>query len=317
MEFSEKVKRQFDELREYIINADNLLNDYQIAIFYQGLGLDDLRILKHELYCLSQIQFYFGSIFKEHVRARGFYKKYLYNPKIGVYERQKFQKSYFYYKSVVSYEKYLHNELNDIMIRIQKIVDAISDSCEINSEKEFIKRNSSLLHLVSSNNHSKANIKRVSDDAYLFNCQFHHEGTPSMRVNSHSNKILCYGCGIELDIYEYVMKMHNIDFLHAKYLLAAINNIYLPNNPYSNDDEEVKYYQNAYNLRRYKKRLATGLKRAKGKPKTLNNYLAMQKYTQEFNTIERIKSKEVLTRDKTISRCLKIEMPEFDSDSGL
>ena len=314
MEFSEKIKRQLDELREYIIYADTLLNDYEVALFYQGLGHDDLNTLKHELKGLSQIQYDFKNIFREHIKKRNFYKKYLSNPKVGKVERQEFEESYSYFESVVSYEKYLHDELNDVMVRLQKIADAISDTCENKSEKEFIKENSSLLHLVSSNNHSKANIKRVSDDAYLFNCQFHHERTPSMRVNSHTNKILCYGCGIELDIYEYVMQVHNIDFMQAKYLLAAINNIYLPNNPYSKNHPEVKHYQSAYNLRRYNTRLVTGSRRAKHKPKTLNNYLAMQKYTQEFKKIERIKSKEMITRNKKLNKCLKLEMPEFEND---
>ncbi|MCH5167785.1 MAG: hypothetical protein J1F35_07885 [Erysipelotrichales bacterium] len=148
----------------------------------------------------------------------------------------------------------------------------------------------------------------MSDDSFFFCCHFHNEGTPSMRINSHTNKLYCYGCGMSEDIFGYVMQYHNLSYKNAKNLIAAISNIELPNNPYSNDAELVKYYQSAYNLRRFKTILDIGVKRANPKPKTLYNYLALKKCEQGYKILDRIKDNKILKQTNNIYKSLRLEI---------
>lgn len=129
-----------------------------------------------------------------------------------------------------------------------------------------------------------------------------------MRINSHTNKLYCYGCGMSEDIFGYVMQYHNLSYKNAKNLIAAISNIELPNNPYSNDAELVKYYQSAYNLRRFKTILDIGVKRANPKPKTLYNYLALKKCEQGYKILDRIKDNKILKQTNNIYKSLRLEI---------
>ena len=301
MEFTAEINNYFLEFSNFIQDAELTLNEYEVALFYDGLDVSDLKEINAILNRLRQLKYKYKLHLDSHISKRASFSK------------KDNRENYLYWKNVIQYDKYLHKELDDIMVRLYKIASSITKACVKIKERDFILENSSLLHLVSSNNHSKANIKRISDDAFLFNCQFHNESTSSMRVNSHSNTICCYGCGIKLNIFEYLREYEHIDYDHAKALLAAINNLDIPNELYSRDDEIVKHYQSAYNLRRYKARLTKGYKRASHKAKSLNNYLAMEKFNQSFATIERIKSGKVLKQNTEVQKKLKLEMPDFDT----
>jgi len=50
-------------------------------------------------------------------------------------------------------------------------------------------------------------------------CVFHREKHPSLSLNMKTNRIKCFGCGINFDPIEYVMKTQNLSFIEVvKYL---------------------------------------------------------------------------------------------------
>ncbi|MDE5630870.1 MAG: hypothetical protein K2I70_04650, partial [Bacilli bacterium] len=204
------------------------------------------------------------------------------------------------WSNIIKYEKHLLSELGSILSHFYQILQELEQNYKKKSFHDFIKDNSSILHLVSTNNHKYANIKKVSDDAFLFCCQFHNDKTPSMRVNAHSNTARCYGCGTEYNVITYLMAIENLDYYHAIALLCAIYKLEFKNNPYNEESELVQKYTNSYALSKYKKRLETGFKRAKYKNKNFNNYLALKNYERELSLLVRIKKGEYLKRDANI-----------------
>lgn len=61
--------------------------------------------------------------------------------------------------------------------------------------------------------------KKIGFSDFVIICPFHKEKTPSFRINTCFQFYHCYGCGISGDVFDFVMKIKNVDFLEAvKYL---------------------------------------------------------------------------------------------------
>ncbi|QGT99295.1 DNA primase DnaG [Candidatus Syntrophocurvum alkaliphilum] len=52
-------------------------------------------------------------------------------------------------------------------------------------------------------------------------CPFHQESTPSFVVSPEKGRFKCFGCGATGDVYDFLMKYHNIDFKKALGIVAA------------------------------------------------------------------------------------------------
>lgn len=59
-------------------------------------------------------------------------------------------------------------------------------------------------------------------------CPFHHEKTPSFCIYEDEQSFHCYGCGVSGDVFTFVMKMENLDFLDSVQLLAKRVGLPLP-----------------------------------------------------------------------------------------
>lgn len=55
---------------------------------------------------------------------------------------------------------------------------------------------------------------------YICVCPFHDDVNPSMRVYPNTGTFHCFGCGAGHSVFEFVMRMENIEFKDALYLLA-------------------------------------------------------------------------------------------------
>lgn len=67
-----------------------------------------------------------------------------------------------------------------------------------------------------------------SGASYKTNCPFHHEKTPSFMVSPDRQSWHCFGCNIGGDIFEFLMKMENLEFPEALKLLADKAGVKLP-----------------------------------------------------------------------------------------
>lgn len=304
---------KIDELYNIVDSFNLELNDYIEVLFTSGLDKSDINHLEQIINSLMQLEYQIKLEINEAIHTRYLFReKYRGYPYFCVIWPEDKKEIFYMWDNIIRYEKELLKYLGSIAIEFYKILISLKKKYQEISYTDFIKNEASLLHLVSTNNHKFANIKKVSDDAFLFCCQFHDEGTPSMRVNSHNNTLRCYGCGIELNVIDYIEEVEGLDYWHALALLAAIYKIEFRNNPYNEESELVKKYTNNYALAKYKRRLETGYKRAKYKNKNFNNYLALANYEREFALLSRIKKGEYVKHDKMPeNKKLVYQMPIF------
>lgn len=300
MEARDKRKEELEAIREIAYSYELELNYYLEALFAGGLDKKDIKPLEEIYRRLHKMDYQIKRYIERGIRSDCGYDlaiQSLYRP-----------------KDMISYAKYLLRCLTPIMIDYYDLLNDLKSHYKKKTFTDFVNENASLLHLVSTNNHSHANIKKVSDDAYLFCCQFHNDRTPSMRVNPHTNKLICYGCGyLDYRPVDYIMVYEGLDKYHALALLCAIYKIEFKNNPYNDNSELVKKYTNSYALSKYKKRLESGYIRASHKNKTFNNHLAIKNYEREFALLERIKKGEYIAyENKKDNKKLVYEMPDFD-----
>jgi len=73
---------------------------------------------------------------------------------------------------------------------------------------------------------------------FLGRCPFHNEKTPSFSVHPGQQFFHCFGCGASGDVFEFLMKYHNLDFPSAMKELARRYNIELPERPQSPQEQE-------------------------------------------------------------------------------
>lgn len=70
-------------------------------------------------------------------------------------------------------------------------------------------------------------LKRSSRD-FIGICPFHHEKTPSFRVNESGQFYHCFGCGESGDVVKFISKYDNVPFYEAVQRLAEMMNVPMP-----------------------------------------------------------------------------------------
>lgn len=101
-----------------------------------------------------------------------------------------------------------------------------------NSINETASRNN-LVDVVSSYVH----LKRTGT-SYVGLCPFHHEKTPSFHVSEDKQLFYCFGCGTSGNIFDFVMKIENLDFVDALKFLAQRAGVTLEEEKYSYKENE-------------------------------------------------------------------------------
>ena len=98
---------------------------------------------------------------------------------------------------------------------------------------------------------SRLNIAEVIQDyvklipagtSYKALCPFHNEKTPSFMVNPVKGNWRCFGCGEGGDIFDFLMKIENIDFPEAKKILANRAGVVLERHNPQVDSQKSRLY---------------------------------------------------------------------------
>lgn len=79
---------------------------------------------------------------------------------------------------------------------------------------------------------------KKSGPRYLGRCPFHGEKTPSFTVNSGGQFYHCFGCSEHGDVFDFMMKYHNLDFPSAVKELAGRYGIVMPEKRMTPEQEE-------------------------------------------------------------------------------
>lgn len=74
-------------------------------------------------------------------------------------------------------------------------------------------------------------------------CPFHHEKTPSFKVNRDKQMYHCFGCGVGGNVFTFVMEYENMSFPEAVEYLADRANITLPDKMESDADKSKEQYK--------------------------------------------------------------------------
>ncbi len=80
----------------------------------------------------------------------------------------------------------------------------------------------------------------------ICNCPFHSEKTPSFTVFPDTQSFYCFGCGAGGDIFTFVMKAENLDFMEAVRLIAERSGMTLPernSNAPDNSHKRTRIYE--------------------------------------------------------------------------
>ena len=209
------------------------------------------------------------------------------------------------------------SELIDIDRRILNIIYNSKDELNTygilnNNAIEYVKNNTSLLHLIYTNNtHPK--IKKYSINSHMFLCQFHREKTPSFGITSDKNLSHCFGCGFGGNQFTYIMNYENYSFIDTFYFLAEIYLIEIPNNPFKNNPN-VEKYRKVLLSDEYMNFITSSIERVQiknAKEKSLEWY---KKHIENINRIKNNCIDETIKNNyKNKPKVYKLDMPTFDN----
>ena len=94
-------------------------------------------------------------------------------------------------------------------------------------EVEQVKQRIDIVEFIS----SYLTVKKTGAN-YRALCPFHHEKTPSMMISPDKQIFKCFGCGEGGDVFSFVMKMENLNFLHSsagkeRRSVSSYNNLFI------------------------------------------------------------------------------------------
>lgn len=180
----------------------------------------------------------------------------------------------------------------DFYNEIQSLLNGLYDSglFATFSQKNisYIKENTHLLPLVLANN--KGLPYKLTTLDFYFQCQFHTEKTPSMRLKGSQNTGHCFGCGVGFDSISYLQQYEKINFRKAIQLLAQIYLFDIKKEDLSLNTL-VEHYQDTILSEEYSAILNKCLEKLENQNFESKDTIC-EKYQKRFATIERIKNHE-------------------------
>ena len=86
---------------------------------------------------------------------------------------------------------------------------------------------------------------------YFGLCPFHNEKSPSFSVSPDKQIFHCFGCGVGGNVFHFLMKIENINFIESVQMLAERAGINLPALGSFEDEEKAKLKAKVYSVNQY------------------------------------------------------------------
>lgn len=180
---------------------------------------------------------------------------------------------------------------------------------------EFVREESSLTHLVYTNN--KGPIKLSSFSNFKCLCQFHSEKSPSFLINESTDHAFCYGCGFDFDVVEYLKRYEHISASKAVSLLAKVYLLNIGKPKQKASWELVDKYRSALLSDEYRTLIERGYERACGYEKSVERERAILKFEKDMETIDRVKRGEYVKFEQDDGRKLALIRPDLKEEWGI
>ena len=86
---------------------------------------------------------------------------------------------------------------------------------------------------------------------YFGLCPFHNEKSPSFSVSPDKQIFHCFGCGVGGNVFHFIMKMENVNFVESVQILAERAGINLPSLGSDEDEKKAKLKAKVYNVNQF------------------------------------------------------------------
>ena len=86
---------------------------------------------------------------------------------------------------------------------------------------------------------------------YFGLCPFHNEKSPSFSVSPDKQIFHCFGCGVGGNVFHFLMKIENINFIESIQMLAERAGVNLPTLGSAEDEEKAKLKAKVYSVNQY------------------------------------------------------------------
>lgn len=186
----------------------------------------------------------------------------------------------------------LNKKINILMSEYNDILKIKKDE----TQEEYIKNNTSMIHLVFTNN--KKRYRFSGTDGVMFNCQFHNEKTPSFRVRNKNHFFNCFGCGIDSRNFDedaavaYLMQYESITEEEALSVLACVYDLDI-DVPKNVRIDLVRKYKNSLLSGEYKHLLLLSLDRMNNMIESIDVSEHKEYLQHQLDIIEKISNNTI------------------------
>lgn len=299
-------------IRDY----DKMLTDYVKALYDGGLSKQDCLELGRIVIKLIKIK----KIFEE--KLEKVRKEFRMMEAYSIESQRIWTKIYSLdFQSVINVKKIRLLELEANIKDLDKLIWDYENIYQLLNKEmrpsgigEFIRRETSLNHLVYTNNKENNLIKLAAVSSFKYLCPFHSERTPSFFVNESTNSAFCYGCGINVDAINYLRKYENISVKKAISLLAQVYLLNIGKRKSIVSSDLVDKYRSVLISDEYYTLVIQGYERACGYEDSVVRERAVLKFEKDVETIERVRRGEYIKYKQDDGRKLVLKRPDFDEN---
>lgn len=203
-------------------------------------------------------------------------------------------------------------DLGKLIWDYEKIYQFLRKEMNPRGMMEFVREESSLIHLIYTNN--SCSFKPSSVSSFKCLCQFHVERTPSLSINETTGHAFCYGCGLDFDVIDYLKRYEHISATKAISLLAKVYLLDIGKHKKKASGDLVNKYRSTLLSDEYRTLIERGYERACGYENSVERERAILKFEKDMATIDRVKRGEYVKFKRDDGRKLALKRPDLEEE---